>query len=671
MIGRRQRRKTRKWEREPGHEGCYAQHRRILPSKISLPIIEQVRGRAGMSVPGKIPVYTVYNAVRHPALALGMIVAFAKSYRGGLLNDAYEFIPGAITSQRIFHEKVRKHGAGIFLCSHYKWSSVHNLQITKIAKAFFPGSITIHGGPHVPKYEDACQEFFDTHPHVDIAVRGEGEMTAAELLEQIARHGFEGFHADHGYLAEVAGISFRSTHRAGGIVRTQDRVNIKELDSLPSPYLTGEFRADEVRMWHSAVIETNRGCPYGCAFCDWGSATLSKIRQFALARVEAELEWIARNGIGMLWVADANFGIFPRDVRIAETIAACRRQYGFPRQIVFNYAKNATDRLAEIVRILHAADIPVEGIIAIQTSDPATLAIADRSNIKTERYDELAGIFARHNLPLTSDLILGLPGSTLASFKADLQFLFDRKVWPRVYRATLLPNSPMAHRDYVKKYEIQTDASGNVISTYSFSAADLAAMKELYRFYKRMALSALKYLLLHLQVEYDIKAVDFIDTLHTELKMRPGLLPATERLAGRLRVELCNRESHEWESFYDEISGYIAARYGIIDPPVRTILTALAKIRPARDRRMPERLDLEYDLVGYFDGFNKAKNLEHLKAALPRRLAEYGPGVLEVSDPHGLCKLESGIPKYGGYRIAEWELASDLSQPWLVPERVQ
>lgn len=47
---------------------------------------------------------------------------------------------------------------------------------------------------------------------------------------------------------------------------------------FPSPYLTGEFDEIDPARWRSATIETNRGCPYGCTYCDWGSATLSRIR---------------------------------------------------------------------------------------------------------------------------------------------------------------------------------------------------------------------------------------------------------------------------------------------------------------------------------------------------------------------------------------------------------
>ena len=81
----------------------------------------------------------------------------------------------------------------------------------------------------------------------------------------------------------------------------------------------------------TAIIETNRGCPYGCTFCDWGSATLSRIRKFDLERVFAELEWCARNGSTRIGLADANFGIFERDVDIAEKIAELKAQYGYPK----------------------------------------------------------------------------------------------------------------------------------------------------------------------------------------------------------------------------------------------------------------------------------------------------------------------------------------------------
>jgi radical SAM superfamily enzyme YgiQ (UPF0313 family) len=618
----------------------------------------------------RVPVYSVYKDDGHSPLALGMIVAFAKSYKGGALDDVYDFIPSPITSAELLREKVWKHGAGIFLCSHYLWSSDHNLSVSKIVKAFFPASLTIHGGPHVPKYDYSCQSFFQKHPYADIAVRGEGELTTAELLEQLAIHPLDTTQTDRRYLSDVPGITYRN---GSDVIRTDDRPSVKDLNSFPSPYLTGEFRREDAERWGAAIIETNRGCPYGCTFCDWGSATLSKIRQFAIERIEGEIEWIARSRVGILWIADANFGIFSRDVRIAEAIAACRREYGYPNQVMVNYAKNASERVAEIVRILHSSGVAVDGIISIQTRDPQTLSIIDRSNIKTERYEDLIEIFKRHNLPISSDLMIGLPGSTPESFKADLQFFFDRKVYVKAYSTVLLPNSPMAHRDYIEKYQIKTDSSSRIVSSYSYSPSDLRRMERLYFIYMlTVGFSTLKYLLYYLQVEHHIKAIDFLEAILNQIELNPTSMPQTCRLIyGGLSI-LSSRESHEWGSFSDEIGGFAVGTYGITDPAMKTVLSVQAKVMPARDRRVPEKLEIEHDFVAYFEGIRTVRNIEEFKDIVPRRLAEYGPGTFEISDPRGLCNIDSNVADgmYDQHRI-EWELASALSSTRAPPDLAQ
>jgi radical SAM superfamily enzyme YgiQ (UPF0313 family) len=61
-----------------------------------------------------------------------------------------------------------------------------------------------------------------------------------------------------------------------------------------------------------ALLETNRGCPFSCTFCDW--SLTKKIVEYPLARVEAELAWVVDHGLTHVMLADANFGIRPRDL---------------------------------------------------------------------------------------------------------------------------------------------------------------------------------------------------------------------------------------------------------------------------------------------------------------------------------------------------------------------
>src|SRR5690606_4749801 len=213
------------------------------------------------------------------------------------------------------------------------------------SKAASPHSVTIHGGPDSPKYPHDVTRYFEIHPHVDIIVHGEGEATTAEVLAALVGHIGDG-PPDLSVLRDVPGISFRL---ADEVVRTADRERIADLDTIPSPMLTGLFDAFADAHAFGAPSETNRGCPYGCTFCDWGSATLSRIRKFDIDRVFAEIEWCGQNQIPTIGFTDANFGIFERDVEIAEKVAAVKREYGFPRDCYTNFAKNTAKHLRKIV----------------------------------------------------------------------------------------------------------------------------------------------------------------------------------------------------------------------------------------------------------------------------------------------------------------------------------
>ena len=117
----------------------------------------------------------------------------------------------------------------IFLFSNYVWTLERNLALSALAKQLNPASITIHGGPSTPKYEQDAEIFFAEYAHVDVTVRNEGEATFAELLDALDPSDPE--HLD--VLRDVRGLTFRSS--AGSPVRTEERERIADLDTIPSP----------------------------------------------------------------------------------------------------------------------------------------------------------------------------------------------------------------------------------------------------------------------------------------------------------------------------------------------------------------------------------------------------------------------------------------------------
>ena len=96
---------------------------------------------------------------------------------------------------------------------------------------------------------------------------------------------------------------------------------VRDLDEIPSPFLEGAFdsimAANPSESW-IGLWETNRGCPFRCTFCDWGSATAAKVTKFGEERLYREVDWFADKKIEYIFCCDANFGILKRDVDIAE-----------------------------------------------------------------------------------------------------------------------------------------------------------------------------------------------------------------------------------------------------------------------------------------------------------------------------------------------------------------
>ena len=136
------------------------------------------------------------------------------------------------------------------------------------------------------------------------------------------------------------------------------------------PNTTSRWRQRHGPGTFNVTWETNRGCPYSCSFCDWGSSTMSRIRAFDIERVRAEAEWIGRMRPAFVFVADANFGILPRDMEIADSLDRIYRTTGYPKSLYYSPAKNHPDRTVEIALKFAGSGIAAFHTLAIQHTNP-------------------------------------------------------------------------------------------------------------------------------------------------------------------------------------------------------------------------------------------------------------------------------------------------------------
>jgi len=283
----------------------------------------------------------------------------------------------------------------------YPWNAAYSLAVAQAARAANPNCLIIVGGPSVPRRPEPARRFLNDHPAVDVLAFGEGELTFRELVR--ARLTGNSFH-------HIPGIAFKDH-----ITAPPGRVN--DFTPTASPYLDGTF--DELITRHRArfnmaLCETNRGCPFSCTFCDW--SLTKKVVEFPLERVYAELDWVVAHGFSHVMLADANFGIRPRDTTIARRLVELRRQTGLPASFYFYLTKNNHGRNLETIEILQGGGIGTWVGLAVQDFNDDVLEAVKRDNIQTGEAMKLRAICGDRGIPTFNELILGLPGQTYKSF---------------------------------------------------------------------------------------------------------------------------------------------------------------------------------------------------------------------------------------------------------------
>lgn len=325
------------------------------------------------------------------------------------------------------------------------WNYRYNLEYAKKLKDRYPDCVVEFGGHHVPP----TTEYLEEYPFIDILIHRKGEEAFRDVLRSL-----EG----ETVLSEIPNISFRT--KDGQIQQTRkERI---ELSDYPSPYLNGFFDdiLKEKDYPFSCVLETNRGCPFHCSYCDWGELN-SKVRLFPLERVYAELDWISRNKVSFVYCVDANFGMFERDEAIAKRLVELKKDTGYPNRLQVSYAKNEPDRVFRINKLLSNAGIGKGATLALQSLNPTVLKNVGRNNISKTDYAKQAARFRAAGIPTYTELILGLPGETLHSFCTGLCELLELGQHSSVsaYYCEVLPNSRLSQKDYIEKHGIQIVSS--------------------------------------------------------------------------------------------------------------------------------------------------------------------------------------------------------------------
>ena len=349
-------------------------------------------------------------SVRDRSLTVPLGIGYVKAYAKHALGDAID-ISLFKSPDRFLHAiyDVRPDIVGF---ANYGWNENLNRAIGRHVRKIVPHALIVAGGPNIDPTAARRVNFLEKHDYLDFLIIDGGEEAFTELAQWQIAGG-----RDRAALPNnIAWLDQEGLHE------TPERPLKKIIEHLPSPYLAGyldEFLASGM----VPLFETNRGCPFQCTFCAWGSASKDLVRRIDLDQSLAEIAYVGEKSDATSWiVCDANFGILPRDIELAKAIRAVHDAHGTPKKCHTWLAKNVTERNLIIGSIL--GDM-VEPVMAVQSLDDEVLVNVKRDNISIETYAKYQQKFNRIGSRTYSDVIVPLPSETLKSHLAGLRTLAD------------------------------------------------------------------------------------------------------------------------------------------------------------------------------------------------------------------------------------------------------
>ncbi len=564
------------------------------------------------------------NSVYFP-YAAGSLIAYA--FKDETVKAEYSFEGFVYKKDNIESILSTFDSPSVIGFSCYVWNYEFNKALAKAVKARFPDCIIVFGGHQVNAKSDVIESDF-----TDFLIQGEGEESFRKLLLHLCGN------LD---IEDVPNLVYKTENGAV----TVNPIETSFADRQ-SPYINGLFDelVEKEELEFSAILETNRGCPNRCAFCDWGNIK-ARMKSFDMELVKAEIDWMSEHKIEYCYSSDSNFGLFPRDIEIVEYIIEKHKQNGYPQKFQATYSKNNPETVFSINRRLNEVGMSKGATLSFQSMTKEALDRINRQNMPLENFLKLMSLYNSNNIAAYSEIILGLPGETYDSFREGIEQLLEcgQHMAINFFNCELLTNSIMNDPEYIEKHKIEyaiteqhqyhvvpnkegiKEYSKIVVSTATLPKEDWIKCNILHVFVRAFHnLGLLQCIAIYLYHEKKVKYMDFYCTLIGYAKENP------ESICGRIYYwlekkyrEILNNSGSltcydpdfgeltwpleegsflkvikDYEAFYKEIrtfiSGYIDDKELLED--ILNYQTAIVK-NPYSQKTV---LNLKYDFYKYF-----------------------------------------------------------------------
>ena len=279
----------------------------------------------------------------------------------------------------------------------YIWNIEYVCRICCDIKAAMPECRIFLGGPEV---SFRAREFLEEHIWADAVLCGEGEEILPAAVNALPD------------LSGIPGVIYR----AGDEILGDSTYRIVEdLCYVKSPYTKEMLASLQGRL---AYYESSRGCPFSCAYCL--SSASHGVRYFPLERVKEELSLLAHSNVHTIKMVDRTFNANP--TRSYELLKFILEETG---DVCFHLEVGAdlfNDKFITLLLSAPPGKIRIEA--GVQSTNPEVLKDSARVTDTEKLFSNLSRILEEGNICVHADLILGLPGEGMESFKKSFNDLY-------------------------------------------------------------------------------------------------------------------------------------------------------------------------------------------------------------------------------------------------------
>jgi len=388
-----------------------------------------------------------FNWANHFSIALGYLKTYAQKDKYILKNTQIEITDFDTeihdVRQVVYYLSQNKPDILGFSC--FCWNISKVLETARVVKTIFPHIKIILGGPEVGPIST---KYLEENPFIDVVVKGEGEITFAELLKH---------YLGKGRLEGIEGISYRID---GQVFENPDRPLIEDLNEIPSPYLEGILiPRDRV-----TYIETFRGCIFKCGYCFEGK-NFPRPRFFPEDRIKREIEFIMSNPeIKSFHFIDSIFNLKKERLeKIVGILSAANR---------FNTELRTVEIIAEFVDEETVALFKKANVKSVETG-PQTVNKDTLKNVNRyydeEKFKKAVRLLEDNGIEVLTDLIIGLPGDNFFKFVKSVKTLIEMKPTTIIFSILhVLPGTALYEQSQTFGLKFDDKAPHLVLDTPTF-----------------------------------------------------------------------------------------------------------------------------------------------------------------------------------------------------------